>query len=280
LNIRKRYLPFGWYPETKNEILSEISAMNAQKRDFGNAAASVSPHAGWAFCGDKIYTSIKCIPEDTETVIVLGGHIPGGMPYLYYAEDAWELPGGIMEKDYEFAEMVNSISLLSGLDIRTETNADNTVEVIMPMLQVLFPGVKWSAWRIPADKSAKKFGRILYEASLNMKRKIFVIGSTDLTHFGPSYGFEPDTYGKTPQEWVKENDMEFISYLLNMDADNAVESAEKNKSACSAGAAAAALSYAYYGGSTKGRLISYSTSYSIYPSDSFVGYASILWENR
>ena len=280
MNIRKRYLPFGWYPESKKEILSEISAMEPQEHTVSNVSASISPHAGWAFCGDKIYTSLKYIPENTDTVIILGGHNPGGMTYLYYEEDAWELPGGIMEKDADFTETVNSLSLLSGFNIQPEVYADNTVEVIMPMLSVLYPEIKWSAWRVPADRRAEEFGRILFEASLKLNRKIFVVGSTDLTHYGPSYGFEPDTCGKMPQEWVKQNDMEFISYLLNMDAGNALESAEKKKSACSSGAAAAAVSYAGYAGSTKGRLISYSTSYSIYPSDSFVGYASILWENR
>ena len=79
-------------------------------------------------------------------------------------------------------------------------------------------------------------------------------------------------------EWVKRNnDSDFINCLLNMDSRRALEHAQKNKSACSAGAAAAAVKYAELNGVSAGVLMEYMTSYDIQPAESFVGYAGIIF---
>jgi AmmeMemoRadiSam system protein B len=73
------------------------------------------------------------------------------------------------------------------------------------------------------------------------------------------------------------NDREFIERLLEMDAEGAIEHAEANKSACSAGGAVAALSFARGLGARAGTLVRYMTSNEVYPGDSFVGYAAIVF---
>ena len=62
-----------------------------------------------------------------------------------------------------------------------------------------------------------------------------------------------------------------------MDSSEALLLARKNFSACSAGGAVCALSFAKEKGIKKGKLIRYQTSWDIYPSDSFVGYAGIIY---
>jgi AmmeMemoRadiSam system protein B len=79
-------------------------------------------------------------------------------------------------------------------------------------------------------------------------------------------------------EWVKkENDRGFIDHALKMDAAGLLNHAEKNNSACSAGAAASAIATCKTLGAEKGTLIDYYTSYDIMPDDSFVGYAGIVF---
>ena len=58
----------------------------------------------------------------------------------------------------------------------------------------------------------------------------------------------------------------------------ALRLALREHSACSAGAAAAAAEYARLQGASKGRLIRYTTSWDVYPADSFVGYAAIVFQ--
>jgi AmmeMemoRadiSam system protein B len=107
---------------------------------------------------------------------------------------------------------------------------------------------------------------------------ILAIGSTDLTHYGPNYGFVKKGLGPTAVEWVKkDNDKGFIDYALKMDTGGLLKHAEENDSACSAGAAASAIATCKELGAEKGTLVDYYTSYDIMPDDSFVGYAGIVF---
>ena len=104
------------------------------------------------------------------------------------------------------------------------------------------------------------------------------VGSTDLTHYGPAYGFTPAGLGEKAEKWVKgTNDKAFIDALLDMNGDAVLALAAKKGSACSAGAAAAAIGFALETGSTEARLLAYSTSLEVRRDDSFVGYAAVAF---
>ena len=64
---------------------------------------------------------------------------------------------------------------------------------------------------------------------------------------------------------------------LKMDTEGLLKHAQKNDSACSAGAAASAIATCKALGAEQGVLIDYYTSYDILPDESFVGYAGILF---
>ena len=218
------------------------------------------------------------LKSDAETVVVLGGHNSSGSPFIRYDGDAWDLPTGLFGRDSEFAEAVEA-ALPDGFDVRSERSADNTVEVIMPMAAAMRPDALWAAWRIPSDERAARFGEILAETSLSFGRKIAVVGSTDLTHYGPNYGFMPPESRDDPAEWVRERDMAFLNALLSGEAGKALDLAAGQMSACSAGAAVAAMSFAASSGCPDGRLLEYATSRDLHPSSSFVGYGALVWEH-
>ena len=62
-----------------------------------------------------------------------------------------------------------------------------------------------------------------------------------------------------------------------MNGDAALSLAAKRGSACSAGAAAAAIGFALETGATEARLLAYSTSLEVRRDDSFVGYAAVAF---
>jgi AmmeMemoRadiSam system protein B len=106
------------------------------------------------------------------------------------------------------------------------------------------------------------------------------VGSTDLTHYGRNYGFLPAGTGEKALRWVREdNDSRIIAELLSMDAESALQLALRDRSACSAGGAVAALAFAKEKGVTKGRLVRYQTSHDVQPSESFVGYVGIIYSS-
>ena len=109
-------------------------------------------------------------------------------------------------------------------------------------------------------------------------KKIICIGSTDLTHYGPNYGFMAKGLGPSSVEWVKkENDRLFIEQALQMNAEGLLRHAVENDSACSPGAVASAVTTCKALGAEHGVLLDYYTSYDIMPDDSFVGYAGIVY---
>ena len=65
--------------------------------------------------------------------------------------------------------------------------------------------------------------------------------------------------------------------MLALDIDGALERAARERSACSIGGAAAAMSFARATGAHSGRLLGYMTSHDIRPDESFVGYAGIIY---
>jgi AmmeMemoRadiSam system protein B len=116
------------------------------------------------------------------------------------------------------------------------------------------------------------------ELARGLGRAAVAIGSTDLTHYGPNYDFEPHGSGTQAVEWVKTvNDAAFLRAVLACDGSGAIERATADSSACSPGAAVGAMGFAAALGASSAALIAYGTSADIAFSTSFVGYGAIAW---
>ncbi len=281
MNIRNRALPEGWYPSSEGEIRELLSEwkQNFHSRDgSGGIIAGIVPHAGWAFCGSFIAEVLSSLQKNFETIVILGGHNSPGGPVIEYSEDFWSLPSGDLGRDKELAKRVNE-HLPEDISIVSEESVDNTVEVIMPLIAEMYPDVKWAAWRLPSDENSIEFGKILADTAKIIGRRIAVIGSTDLTHYGPNYGFTPRESLKSPVAWVKERDSRILQALSEFKGEKALELAAEEHSACSAGAAVGAMIFARNLGCSNGQILNYATSKEVHPSSSFVGYGSIVWES-
>jgi AmmeMemoRadiSam system protein B len=170
--------------------------------------------------------------------------------------------------------------LVKRVNTRKESpsSGDNTVEIQLAMLKYFFPDAKLLALRSPLSRRAQELGEAVADIARTEGISIGAIGSTDLTHYGPNYGFLAKGVGPKAVEWVKkENDKGFIDRALRMDIEGLLKHAQENDSACSAGAAASAIATCKALGAKKGTLLDYYTSYDIMPDDSFVGYAGILY---
>jgi hypothetical protein len=160
----------------------------------------------------------------------------------------------------------------------SSSSGDNTVEIQLAMVKYFFPEAKLLAVRSPVSLKAKELGEAVADIAQTEGISLVAIGSTDLTHYGPNYGFLPKGFGQKDVEWVKqENDKGFIDRALEMDIEGLLNHAEENDSACSAGAAASAIATCKALGAKKGTLLDYYTSYEVLPDDSFVGYAGIVY---
>jgi AmmeMemoRadiSam system protein B len=262
-------------------------------RGPGAGLAAVSPHAGWYYSGAIAAAAFASLEGGAETVAILGGHLAAGSPVLAAVEDAFRTPLGLMEIDGELRDAL--CSALSGEGPSGASRSpswapdryrDNTVEVLVPMARFFFPQARLLALRLPADSSSWETGRRLAAAAEGLGRKIVVLGSTDLTHYGRNYGFSPRGRGAEALAWVREvNDRRFIEAVLSGDPAAVLDRAERESSACSAGAVLGVLGFVQgrVSGASAARvrpeLLAYGASADVEDTvpDSFVGYAAIGW---
>jgi AmmeMemoRadiSam system protein B len=272
-------LPPGWYPGGKSECLSQIEQMVAgvQPLPAGTkVCGGIVPHAGWYFSGKaaaKVFYLAAKVTQP-QVVAVFGGHLGGNSPPLLVNEDAWETPLGDIKLATEFYE-----PLKKRMTFKEEYPGDNTIEIQLPMVKHFFPNAKVLAVRSPHSKEAIALGEAVAAIAGELNFSLLTFGSTDLTHYGPNYGWAPKGYGVDAVKWVKEvNDKKFVDLALKMDANGMLQAAAQDMSACSAGGAVAAVAAAKKLGAAKANLVDYYTSYDVMPGDSFVGYAGILLE--
>jgi AmmeMemoRadiSam system protein B len=281
MSRRKRNLPRGWYPwdgkDCKKEIESFLEGWsppsNLQIKGFGG----IVPHAGWYFSGRlsaRVFSALKS-KRKVDLVVVFGGHLGTEDLPLVVAEGSWETPFGDIEIHTDF---VNHLMKRIGMKKETPLSGDNTIEIQLAIVKHSFPESKLLALRSPVSPKAVSLGEEVAAIAHEEGLSIIAIGSTDLTHYGPNYGFLKKGIGPSAVEWVKkENDKGFIDCALKMDSEGLLKHALENDSACSAGAAASALATCKSLGAEKGILLDYYTSYDILPDESFVGYAGILY---
>jgi AmmeMemoRadiSam system protein B len=281
MNRRKRALPRGWYPadkkECQREIESYLEGWSPSPLQLSQGLGGIIPHAGWYFSGKlaaRVFHTLK-LKSKVELVVLYGGHLsPEDFPRAVM-EEACETPLGDIEIHTDFVK-----SLMKRIDVKKEspTSGDNTIEIQLAMVKYFFPEAKLVAIRSPLSLKADVLGKEVAGVAKEVGLPILAIGSTDLTHYGPNYGFLSKGIGPASVEWVKkENDKGFIDRALKMDAEGLLKHALENDSACSAGAAISAMATSKAMGAEKGILLDYYTSYDIMPDDSFVGYAGILY---
>ncbi len=275
---RSRQLPPGWYPRRAQEVVEAIREFELQLPQFSVAQSSrsvVVPHAGWAFSGPLAYAALSCLSPELECVAVIGGHLRPGDSLVAAPEDGFETPLGPLEAAADLRQAV-----AERLEVGADREADNSVEVQLPLVKHLMPRARVLYLRAPPDEQALRLAEVLSELGQQIAGGLAVVGSTDLTHYGPGFGFTSHGPAARAVEWVKQNnDRLAIDPLLALDARGALEAALRNRAACSMGAGASAAHFARLSGVETGRLVGYYTSYDVMPGDSIVGYAGIAFED-
>ncbi|MDR2803198.1 MAG: AmmeMemoRadiSam system protein B [Treponema sp.] len=293
---RKMRLPAGWYPQSGEEI-DEYLRDSFDKKSSG-ANAVIAPHAGWFFSGKIAGIAVSSLRSDADTIIVAGGHLPAGSPILFAEEDVVCTPIGEIKIDGELRSLVKKELECTGMEFSADKYTDNTVEALLPAVHRFFPKARILWLRLGADKLAFAIGGLIARAAASLNRTAVMIGSTDLTHYGPNYDFYPKGLGEPAIEWVKDvNDRRFIEAVIaggessEDNIDEVLERALNEKSACSAGAVLCAMGFNAQIRETmnvteapEAKLLAYTTSADILQKsvsrdraglDSFVGYAAI-----
>jgi AmmeMemoRadiSam system protein B len=249
--------------------------------------AGIVPHAGWTFSGGLaalVFSAIKQQHEKVNTFVIFGAaHSYFGLSPAVSDKGLWATPLGEVVIDEELADAI--LSTGQAVSDPSAHLCEHSIEVQIPFIQDLFAGAKIVPVLVPPTEQAVALGTRVGEIIGQQEgKKIVCIGSTDLTHYGPRYGFAPMGTGKNALAWAKKvNDKKFIDLTLKLKSVELLACSVKDVSACGPGAAAATVAAAKKLGSKQGLLLGHTTSNEIMlqkmgtTSADAVGYAGIVF---
>jgi len=291
MQTRKAIVAGRFYPGQHHSCLEQINQLIDDTYYEGtlpeNITAGIAPHAGWEFSGNLAAMLFACIKQKHDkihTFVIFGAaHGYFGSKPAIYDSGFWETPLGQIPVNQEIAESV--IDLNTAISNPDAHANEHSIEVQVPFIQYLFPGSKILPILVPPRENAISLGQSVGKIiSQNKGNKIVCIASTDLTHYGPGYGFIPMGIGQHALEWAhKVNDMKFIELALNLEPQELLTNSAENCNACGPGATAALIAAAKELGAQKGLLLGHTNSNEIminkmgHQSNDSVGYASIIY---
>lgn len=271
----------GWYPAEEESCRRAIDEYLSASPPRSGARAGIVPHAGWHFSGataGKTFSALAGVAP--ELVFVFGGHMAPGSRPRCMPQGAFGTPLGPVEVDEPLATAAVA-EFSCEVESHDDFQPDNTIELQMPFIRRLWPQARVVALQVPPGEPALRAGAWAAAQTERLGRTAVAVGSTDLTHYGPNYGFMPRGGGAGAHRWSKEeNDRPFIDRLLRLDAAGAVEHALSQHSACCPGAAAAAVEFARARGAAAGHLLEHVTSAEVEGRKDFtmwVGYAALVF---
>lgn len=244
------------------------------------------PHAGWvcsAAVAGKVFVALAA-SRSPDVVILFGGvHRSRGPQAALFGSGRWETPLGPVKVDDRLAERILGHTNLI-VDDPYAHEDEHSIEVQMPFVKHLFPDAKVVPIMVPPVETADEVGEAVARTLSAYKYDAVIVGTTDLTHYGPRYGFTPQGVGPKGNAWAKtQNDRRFIELVCSMKTKELVPEAADRKNACSSGAAAATLAAVTALGATRGVLLEQTTSSEVL-ADQFpgeqedsVGYAAIVF---
>ncbi|MFH1983824.1 MAG: AmmeMemoRadiSam system protein B [Pseudomonadota bacterium] len=282
MTVRKALLAGSWYPGIKSECLKQIDAFiapaGADVTEDVARRGGVVPHAGWAYSGSiacRVFHVLAQLPPP-DAVVVFGMHMHPSATACIMTRGGWETPLGTVPIHEALAKELAG-RFRFNRDREQDFARDNTIELQMPFIRHFFPKTPFVPVGVPPTPASLDMGAAVMDIAAAEGFTVMVIGSTDLTHYGPNYGFMPEGGGPRALDWVRnDNDRRAIQAILDLDPRRIIQEGLQNSNACCCGAAAAAVAGAAAAGAIAPRLLAYGTSYDVSPGASFVGYAGIL----
>lgn len=280
MSTRAAALAGRWYPGSDERCRREVEALLGSAPEL-RGVAGIVPHAGWTFSGSVAAQTLQALASAEprpELLLIFGTHMGAKSPAHISRASGFTTPlGELLAAEELAAELADELDLREDPADSRWGNDDNTIEVQLPLIKYLLPDVQLAVIGPPASTEAIEIGRVATKKAQALDLPLAVIGSTDLTHYGPNYGFAPHGSGEDALRWVKEeNDSRLIERVLDLDAEGVIAEAQTNRNACVPGAVAAAIAGAKELGATNATLLKYLTSYDVHPGSSFVGYASVV----
>jgi hypothetical protein len=264
--IREPAVAGQFYPAKASQLRADVTSLLDRSQPPSEAVAAVVPHAGYVYSG-PVAGAVFARLSIPETVVLLGPNHTGlGAPVSVWASGAWRTPLGEVEVDEPLAA-----ALLERFSAATSNEAahrgEHSLEVQLPFLQVLRPGVRILPIVLAVDALATllRLGEAFADLAASHPQSLLLVASTDMTHF-------------QPQQVAERQDKLALERVLALDPEGLWQVVLENDiSMCGYMPTAAALAFARARGAASAELIRYETSGDrTGDRESVVGYAGVI----
>lgn len=271
-----------FYPAGKEELKKQIenffSSLDISVLKDRKIIGGIVPHAGYIFSGKSASYVYKLLKDKFDTFIVLGTNHSGLGSKISLSIDDFDTPLGAVESDISLVEEI--VKKKAGLDLEVNETAhkyEHSIEVQLPFLKVVQKGFKIAAILVRdlSIEEIKKFGKIISEIVKKKQERIFILASSDFTHYGRSYGFLP--FRENVRENLYKLDEKAIKKIEELDVPGFLNEARKT-TICGKDAIACCIEICKNLGCKKGEKLCYYTSGDIVNEwENAVGYASLVF---
>lgn len=206
-----------FYPGTSKSLQAALDRMEkelAVEPLKGEPAALLLPHAGYPYSGAVASLGYRSIPQDVETVVIVGpSHYLSFKGVSLFAGEAVLTPLGELAVDQEVCRFLTDFDGHIA-EIPPAFAREHSVEVHFPLVQKYLPRAK--VVPLVMGQGRAEAVKPLAEAllALRAKRKFLLVVSSDLSHY-PKY------------ETATQADRSFLEALLTGDEKKVDQTDEK-----------------------------------------------------
>lgn len=241
-----------YYPREPSLLRSEVGlalARNHETTEWSRIGVIVAPHGPYRVAVDvyaKAYSALLGLRDVGTVVIIASDHFAVAKAITIDNYDAWKLPIGYIYVDKEFAKLV---AAAGGFELGGHAvDREHSVETQIPWIVSVF-GYRTRIVPITIPyaerENLEKLAASILFAARHLNRRIAVVATTDMTHFG-----DPET--------TMEQDMKAMDYISKLNHDGFLNYASESKlSWCGVPAVATAIMIAKKLGAREARLVAY-----------------------
>jgi AmmeMemoRadiSam system protein B/AmmeMemoRadiSam system protein A len=204
-----------WYPDSPVAIEALLAKLWAKSEERTGAfvlpggRAFLAPHAGLSYSGTVAAAVYRHLERQQPRCVIIAGFTHRGAPDGISIPDveAYQTPLGRVPVDLELADELSSVAPFRRLP--ESRLCDHSVEIQLPMLHKALP----RATVVPLyvgrlDREQREQAADLLARC--MAPEVVLVASSDLTHFGRDFGFEPFPVDRAVSERLRRLDFQVL----------------------------------------------------------------------
>jgi AmmeMemoRadiSam system protein B/AmmeMemoRadiSam system protein A len=272
--IRRTMYAGSWYESDPDKLKSQLAQFLSRATpavDNGSAAllapinppvehpllAIVAPHAGYQFSGQAAaYAYKQAQGQEVKRIFLLGpSHHVGFHGAALPMQVTFQTPFGDLDVDRETIDELKGYALFAKLP--EVHRVEHSLEMQLPFIRQVFGDVKIVPIVIGMLSDETEIRLMAEVLKGYVARGDLVIVSSDFTHYGPRYDYEP--FKDDVRENIRKLDRQAFQFLSNHDLDRFLKFQEETKDTICGFYPCSVLS-AMLPESAKGTLLKYYTS--------------------